>query len=45
MLREKLTKLENQRDLEDIEAEYDTYAEAEGNNVVEETEVGNTLHA
>lgn len=45
MLREKLKKLENLRDLEAIEAEYNAYAAAEGNDVVEGAEVGNTSHA
>ena len=45
MLREKLKKLENQRDLEVDEAEYNIYADTEGNDVVEEAEERNTLHA
>ena len=44
-LREKLKKLKNQRDLVVIEAEYIVYAKAEGNDVLEGAEVGNTLHA
>ena len=38
MRREKLKKLENQRDLEVVEAEYNVYTEAEGNNMVERAE-------
>ena len=45
MQKEKLKKLENQRDLEVVESEYNLYAPAEGHDVVEGTEVGNTLHA
>ena len=45
MLREILKKQENQRNLEVVETEYNVYAEAEGNNVVEEEKVGITLHA
>ena len=42
--RERL-KLENRKDLEVVKAEYNTYTEAESNDVVEGAEVGNTLHA
>ena len=45
MLREKLKKLENQRDLKMVESEYNVYVKAGDNDVVEEAEVGNTLHA
>ena len=44
ILTEKLKKLENQRDLEVVEAESNVYAEAESNDVAEGAEVGNTLH-
>ena len=39
MLRERLKKLENQRDLQVVEAEYNAYAETEGNGVMEGAEM------